>query len=180
MKKEASHVVEQQLGGRKRLPVLRPVDDELSDELRRERVLYGPRQKDPALKRALPANRSECPRARPCPYFCKHNTWVVSPLNQPGRRWVKPVSQLADEDGPSTQVRPSSDYNCTLDYAEHVHDTQEQFETWVIADALGVTERQVRRYAESAMAALPSRLRQALERDDERAVAVSLLKELMA
>lgn len=163
MKKETGHVVDVQMGGRKRLPVLKPVDHELSDELRREME----------LRRPIPKTRAECPETRPCPYWCKHNAWVVSGLDQPGRRWV-------DGELPSTKVEPTVDQNCVIDYADVANENREPTDVAAVAEVLGVCDRQVRRYAASAMAKLPEELQRALENDDERATAVMLLKELMA
>lgn len=168
MKKQANHVSEMQTGadGKRRLPVLRPVSDELSYELRRQRVLYGPSQKDPALRRAMPKHRGECPQVRPCPYFCKHNAWVVSGLDQAGRRWVGTLEKPTDM--PSTQVQPTLDHNCTLDWAEAAHE-RESVTPQMIADVLGISDRQARRYNAEGMAALPAPMRDRLEGDDERA-----------
>lgn len=175
MKRETNHVSGLQLGGeekpRVRLPVLKPVDEELSYELRRQRRLYGAAQEAP-YREALPRNRSECPDVRPCRFFCKHNTWVVSGLDQPGRRWVN--GSL-----PSTQVNPTTDHNCALDWAEAAHE-KETVTPAMIAATLGISDRQVRRYKEDALTALPEALRHALESDEERPTAVSLLRELMA
>lgn len=156
---------------RVRLPVLKPVDNDLSYELRRQRRLYGSAQEMP-YREAIPHNRSECPGVRPCRFFCKHNTWVVSGLDQPGRRWV-------DGSLPPTQVNPTTDHNCALDWAEAAHE-QETVTPAMIAATLGISDRQARRYKEDALAALPSVLQQALESDDGRPAAVSLLRELMS
>lgn len=172
---EANHIVDYQMGGeaktRVRLPVLKPVDEDLSYELRRQRRLYGAAQEAP-FKEAIPRNRSECPDVRPCRFFCKHNTWVVSGLDQPGRRWV-------DGSLPPTQVNPTTDYNCTLDLAEAAHE-KETVTPAMIAATLGISDRQARRYKEDALAALPSVLQQALENEEQRAAAVSVLCDLMA
>lgn len=167
MKKQVNHAGDVQLGGdgKRRLPVLRPVDTELSYELRRHRRLYGsPRWHEPPFAEDIPRTRSECPQVRPCRFFCKYNTWVVSGLDQPGRRWVGTLDKPADL--PSTQVCPTSDFNCTLDWAEAAHE-KESVTPEMIADVLGISDRQARRYNADAMAALPTALRAELERDDE-------------
>lgn len=169
MKRETNHVSELQLGGeekpRVRLPVLKPVDEELSYELRRHRRLYGAAQTG-EFKEAIPRNRSECPDVRPCRFFCQYNTWVVSGLDQAGRRWVGTLEKPADL--PSTQVVPTIDHNCALDWAEVAHE-KESVTPEIIAATLGISDRQARRYNADAIAALPSALRAELERDDEQA-----------
>jgi hypothetical protein len=154
---QANHEQLYQLGGR------RPIDGELSDELRRTLE----------LRRPIPQSRSQCPQDRPCPYWCKHNAWVVSGLDQPGRRWV-------DGELPPTKVQPTVDRNCVLDYAEAAGEKREPTEVAQVAEVLGVCDRQVRRYAASAMAKLPVELATALDSDEKRADAVALLRELMA
>lgn len=168
---EANHVVDYQLGGeekpRVRLPVLKPVDEELSDYLRRHRRLYGSAKYQTApFQESPPKTRAECPNVRPCRFFCRHNTWVVSGLDQPGRRWVGTLEKPADL--PSTWVEPTIDHNCALDWAEAAAE-KEAVTPEMIAATLGVSDRQARRYNEEAMAQLPSLLRAELEKDDERA-----------
>lgn len=169
MTKQPSHVVEQQLGGepkpRVRLPVLRPVDEELSERLRREHRLYGSGQVG-EFREPLPRNRGECPTVRPCRFFCKYNTWVVSGLDQAGRRWVGTLEKPADL--PTTQLNPTTDLNCTLDWAEAARES-EDVTPEMIATVLGISDRQARRYNADAMQALPATMREALERDDARA-----------
>jgi hypothetical protein len=162
----ADHAGSVQLGGsekpRVRLPVLR-VDPELSYELRRHRRLFGSAQEAP-FKEAIPRNRGECPTVRPCRFFCQHNTWVVSGLDQAGRRWVGTLEKPADL--PSTQVVPTTDHNCALDWAEVAH-ANESVTPEMIAATLGISDRQARRYNADAIAALPSVLRAELEQDDD-------------
>lgn len=169
MTKNANHVSELQVGGdgKRRLPVLRPVDEELSDYLRRHRRLYGsPKWQTAPFAEDIPTNRSECPQVRPCRFFCKHNTWVVSGLDQAGRRWVGTLEKPADL--PSTQVVPTIDHNCTLDWAEAAHE-KESVTPEMIAEVLGISDRQARRYNADALAALPHAVRAELEREDEHA-----------
>lgn len=171
MKRETNHVSEMQLGGeekpRVRLPVLKPVDDELSYYLRRHRRLYGsPEYQTAPFQETPPKTRAECPDVRPCRFFCRHNTWVVSGLDQPGRRWVGTLDKPTDL--PSTQVVPTLDQNCSLDWAEAAHE-KETVTPEMIAGVLGICDRQARRYNEDAMAQLPSLLRAELEKDDEQA-----------
>lgn len=133
MKTQIGHVVDVRLGGteRKRLPVFRPVD-----------------RTDFQLRSDTPSSRADCPQTRPCPFYkCEHNAWTVTGQDRPGRRWV-------DGDLPPTEVRPTIDQNCIADYAEHAERTGEPIEAWVVAAVLGVTERQVRRYAAHGLAVL--------------------------
>lgn len=159
MKKDVNHVTAVQMGGRKRLPV---VDSGLSDELRRTLELRTP----------IPKTRADCPQVRPCPYFCEHNAWVVSGLDQPGRRRVGGTL-------PPTKVSPTVDQNCVADHADIAHEQREAPDVATVASVLGVCARQVRRYAASAMTKLPAPLQKALDDKDQRVHAIAVLRELM-
>lgn len=154
---QADHVLSVQAGGvKKRLPMLPTVINDPSFE----------------LKAGTPKTRADCPTTRPCPFVrCYWNLWMRSSQDQPGRRHV-------GGDLPASTIRFTTAHNCGADIADAV-EAGAEIDVSQLAGMLGVSDRQVRRYTESALAKLPARLQMALDSDEERATAVALLKELM-
>jgi hypothetical protein len=86
----------------------------------------------------VPATRGDCPTTRPCPHVkCRYHLWLVEGEAMPGRRWETAM--------PASSFHPWSNTTCALDVAE-----QGSADPDVVAHALGVSERQVRRIVEAA------------------------------
>lgn len=155
--KQADHVVSVQMGGaKKRLPMLPAVVNDPSFE----------------LKAGTPKTRADCPTTRPCPYVrCSWNLWMQAGQDRPGRRHV-------GGNLPASTIQFTTPHNCGADIADAV-EAGAEIDVSQLASMLGVSDRQVRRDTESALAKLPARLQMALDSDEERATAVALLKELM-
>lgn len=154
---EADHAVALEvIGQRKRLPVLPAVVNDPSFE----------------LKAGTPKTRADCPTTRPCPYVrCSWNLWMRAGQDRPGRRHV-------GGNLPASTIQFTTPHNCGADVADAV-EAGAEIDVSQLASMLGVSDRQVRRDTESALAKLPARLQMALDSDEERATAVALLKELM-
>lgn len=95
-------------------------------------------------KEGTPGTRAACPQYRPCNYIrCEFNANMVTCLDKPGRRHI-------DGDLPKSEPEPTRAWNnCTLDYADATAGGHE-FGADEIADALGISTRQVRRIVEAA------------------------------
>lgn len=122
-----SHVTERH-GAPKRSPQLRVFSEySLSEDWE---VLPG-----------VPHTRGDCPKVRPCPHVkCRYHLWLVEGESMPGRR-----REFA---APASDFHPWSNVTCALDVAESKATPTE------VAQMLGMSDRQVRRIIERALAKL--------------------------
>ncbi len=150
-KQQANHVQHARLGGRRFTAlVVLPADWKFEPD-------------------ETPKTRADCPPCytaadtptpgRLCPHIhCTHNLWLVAGADRPGRRWK-------GSKGNST-VSMHTPHNCELDYLEAARGNA--LPPAVVAEALGISDRQVRRKGEIG--------REKLKRDE---AARQALKEMV-
>ncbi len=86
----------------------------------------------------VPHTRADCPTTRPCPFVkCRYHLWLVEAESMPGRR--------RERTAPASDFHPWSNTTCALDVAENQNSVE------VVAKALGMSDRQVRRIKEQAI-----------------------------
>ena len=101
---------------------------------------------------STPKTRADCPPSytardtptpgRLCPHIhCTHNLWLVAGPDRPGRRWQ-------GSNGVST-ISMYTPHNCELDYLEAAKGNA--LPPSVVAEAMGISDRQVRRKGKSGM-----------------------------
>lgn len=84
-----------------------------------------------------PGTRAQCPTERPCPYVrCEWNLWMVDGRDRPGRR--------VDGRPPPSVVIAHVTQNCGADVADK-NVNGEGLTVQELADAIGVSDKQVRR-----------------------------------